>query len=194
MFVVLLAATTTFLYFDQGRLVEAAFPVREDQTWVFGIIDTIGAFRCRAPVEPKKRASPNVKIPPSAATSQYPCPEGVAVMPTTGADKRRPPTEPWKRAVPPLNTPPSDATAQNPLPSGVDATPTSGALMFGSRSDARPRAAPNPVTNPVYDVPVGVVDAPDARGQVRRASNAIVVAARSNFVRTDGHANRTRWT
>jgi AAA family ATP:ADP antiporter len=38
---VLLAATTTFLYFDQGRLVEAAFPVREDQTWVFGIIDTL---------------------------------------------------------------------------------------------------------------------------------------------------------
>ena len=40
-FVVLLAATTTFLYFDQGKLVEAAFPVREDQLEVFGKIDSI---------------------------------------------------------------------------------------------------------------------------------------------------------
>jgi len=40
-FVLLLAATTTFLYFEQARLVEATFPNRVDQTRVFGIIDVI---------------------------------------------------------------------------------------------------------------------------------------------------------
>jgi len=40
-FVLLLAATTVFLYFDQARLVEAAFPNRVDQTRVFGVIDMI---------------------------------------------------------------------------------------------------------------------------------------------------------
>jgi len=40
-YVLLLAATTVFLYFDQARLVEAAFPNRADQTRVFGIIDMI---------------------------------------------------------------------------------------------------------------------------------------------------------
>jgi len=40
-FVLLLAATTTFLYFEQARLVEATFPNRLDQTRVFGIIDMI---------------------------------------------------------------------------------------------------------------------------------------------------------
>jgi len=40
-YVLLLAATTVFLYFDQARLVEAAFPNRADQTRVFGTIDMI---------------------------------------------------------------------------------------------------------------------------------------------------------
>jgi AAA family ATP:ADP antiporter len=40
-FVLLLAAVTTFLYFEQARLVEATFPDRADQTRVFGIIDAI---------------------------------------------------------------------------------------------------------------------------------------------------------
>jgi AAA family ATP:ADP antiporter len=39
-FVLLLATVTTFLYFEQARLVEANFPDRVDQTRVFGIIDT----------------------------------------------------------------------------------------------------------------------------------------------------------
>jgi AAA family ATP:ADP antiporter len=41
LFVVLLASVTTFLYFEQARLVEAAFPDPTDQTRVFGIIDSI---------------------------------------------------------------------------------------------------------------------------------------------------------
>jgi AAA family ATP:ADP antiporter len=41
LFVLLLAATTTFLYFEQARLVEQSFPSRIDQTRVFGIIDMI---------------------------------------------------------------------------------------------------------------------------------------------------------
>jgi ATP:ADP antiporter, AAA family len=40
-FVLLLAATTTFLYFEQARLVAVVFPDRVDQTRVFGAIDAI---------------------------------------------------------------------------------------------------------------------------------------------------------
>jgi AAA family ATP:ADP antiporter len=40
-FVVLLASVTTFLYFEQARLVELHFPDREDQTRVFGLLDFI---------------------------------------------------------------------------------------------------------------------------------------------------------
>ena len=40
-FVVLLASVTTFLYFEQAHLVKQTFPVREDQTRVFAIIDTV---------------------------------------------------------------------------------------------------------------------------------------------------------
>lgn len=40
-FVVLLASVTTFLYFEQARLVELHFPLREDQTRVFGLLDSI---------------------------------------------------------------------------------------------------------------------------------------------------------
>ena len=38
-FVLLLASVTTFLYFEQARLVELAFPDKADQTRVFGTID-----------------------------------------------------------------------------------------------------------------------------------------------------------
>lgn len=41
LFVLLLASVSTFLYFEQARLVEAAYPDRADQTRVFGIIDTV---------------------------------------------------------------------------------------------------------------------------------------------------------
>ncbi|RDZ27766.1 NTP/NDP exchange transporter [Lysobacter silvisoli] len=40
-FVLLLASVTTFLYFEQARLVEAHFPDRTTQTQVFGTIDVI---------------------------------------------------------------------------------------------------------------------------------------------------------
>jgi ATP:ADP antiporter, AAA family len=40
-FVLLLASVSTFLYFEQARMVDAAFPDRTDQTRVFGIIDTV---------------------------------------------------------------------------------------------------------------------------------------------------------
>ena len=39
LYVVLLATVSTFLYFDQARLVEAAYPLKTDQTRVFGMID-----------------------------------------------------------------------------------------------------------------------------------------------------------
>jgi ATP:ADP antiporter, AAA family len=39
--VVLLASVTTFLYFEQARLVELHFPDRADQTRVFGTLDFI---------------------------------------------------------------------------------------------------------------------------------------------------------
>lgn len=40
-FMLLLASVSTFLYFEQARMVDAAFPERTDQTRVFGIIDII---------------------------------------------------------------------------------------------------------------------------------------------------------
>lgn len=40
-FVLLLSSATTFLYFDQARLVEATYPLKADQTQVFGTIDFI---------------------------------------------------------------------------------------------------------------------------------------------------------
>lgn len=40
-FVLLLASVSTFLYFEQARLVETHFPDRTTQTQVFGMIDTI---------------------------------------------------------------------------------------------------------------------------------------------------------
>lgn len=40
-FVVLLASVSTFLYFEQARLVELHFPNRIDQTRVFGILDFV---------------------------------------------------------------------------------------------------------------------------------------------------------
>lgn len=40
-FVLLLASVSTFLYFEQARLVEIRFPDKHDQTQVFGIIDAI---------------------------------------------------------------------------------------------------------------------------------------------------------
>ncbi len=59
-----------------------------------------GALRRSAPVDPKKRASPKLKIPPSPATSQYPLPDGVAAMPTIGAFSGRPCIDPKKCAFP----------------------------------------------------------------------------------------------
>lgn len=41
LFVVLLASVTTFLYFEQARLVAEYFPDRTRQTQVFGLIDTV---------------------------------------------------------------------------------------------------------------------------------------------------------
>ena len=40
-FVVLLASVTTFLYFEQARLVAALFPDRDDQVRVFSVIDIV---------------------------------------------------------------------------------------------------------------------------------------------------------
>jgi AAA family ATP:ADP antiporter len=39
LFVLLLASVSTFLYFDQARLIEAAYPLKTDQTRIFGMID-----------------------------------------------------------------------------------------------------------------------------------------------------------
>jgi hypothetical protein len=44
--------------------------------------------------EPENTASPKVKIPESAATSQYPLPSGVGVMPTIGLFSVRLPVDP----------------------------------------------------------------------------------------------------
>ena len=75
---------------EEVRVAEGEDPAvgRDDPVAVAGRRST----RCRrsagcsvmAPVEPWKAASPNVKMPPSDATSVYPRPVGVAVIPTIG--------------------------------------------------------------------------------------------------------------
>src|SRR5882672_10108910 len=75
---------------------------------------TTGLFRRMPPVDPKKAASPNEKTPPSEATSQYPCLEGVASTPAMGFANLMPPVEPKNWAFPNENTPPSAPTIQYP--------------------------------------------------------------------------------
>src|SRR4051794_35596480 len=45
---------------------------------------TIGSLSGWSPADPANGASPYANTPPSAAASQYPCPDGVDAMPTTG--------------------------------------------------------------------------------------------------------------
>src|SRR5437868_5041809 len=61
---------------------------------------------------PLNGASPKVKIPPSAAASQYPWPVGEAAMPTIGWWSAMAPVEPKNDASPKLKMPPSVATIQ----------------------------------------------------------------------------------
>src|SRR6185437_2393101 len=73
---------------------------------------------------PWKPASPNEKTPPSAATIQYPLPDGVAAMPTTGLARATPVRSPKKAALPFGYTWPAESAIQYPEPVGVGATPT----------------------------------------------------------------------
>src|SRR5215469_11383384 len=61
-------------------------------------------------------------MPPSAATSQYPPPSGVAVMPTIGA-LSRPLSDPKLCAEPKVPTVPLAWASQYPDPFGSGATP-----------------------------------------------------------------------
>jgi hypothetical protein len=51
-------------------------------------------------------------MPPSEATSQYPCPDGVVVMAAMGWFRCMPPVDPKNEASPKLKIPPSAATSQ----------------------------------------------------------------------------------
>jgi hypothetical protein len=73
---------------------------------------TTGSGSGRPPAEPRNRAFPKLKIPPSAATIQYPAPRWVAASPTTGETSGVPPIDPRKGASPKLKIPPSEATSQ----------------------------------------------------------------------------------
>ena len=93
---------------------------------------TIGLLSTIAPVDPKNCASPNAKMPPSEATSQYPSPSGVGAMPTIGLLSAIPPVEPQNCAAPKEKTPPSEATSQYP-PCGSAAPLTMGFVRGTSR-------------------------------------------------------------
>src|SRR5450756_1500994 len=60
---------------------------------------TIGAFRGLPPIDPKKLASPYVKMPPSVASVQYPPPSGVLDMPTIGAFRPTSVSKPTRTCV-----------------------------------------------------------------------------------------------
>src|SRR5437867_3307279 len=71
---------------------------------------TIGWFRWMPPADPRKRASPNEKMPPSDATSQPPLPVDVLAMPTIGWVRRS--TLPSEPASPKAKVLPSRLTSQ----------------------------------------------------------------------------------
>ena len=52
-----------------------------------------------AVADPSKAAEPKLKIPPSAATSQYPPPAGPAAMPSMGSLRWMEPVDPWNERV-----------------------------------------------------------------------------------------------
>ena len=79
--------------------------------------------------DPSDGAS-KANTPPSAATIQYPDPDGAAAIPTIGWFNRMLPVEPWNEASPKEKMPPSRATSQYPRPDGVDAIPTIGWLSL----------------------------------------------------------------
>ena len=73
---------------------------------------TTGWLRRIAPVDPKNRASPKLKMPPSEDSCQYPPLLGVGVMPIIGAASGLPPIEPRYGAPPKEYTAPSAAVDQ----------------------------------------------------------------------------------
>ena len=87
-----------------GRSVEGSIAVGEDAAvrrdepvalaCAVAAMATMGLLSGLPPMEPRNGASPKEKMPPSAATSQYPRPVGVAAMPTTGELSGLPPMEP----------------------------------------------------------------------------------------------------
>jgi anti-sigma B factor antagonist len=71
------------------------------------------AWPSRPAPEPSPSAEPNGKVPPSAATSQYPAPSALGDIPTIGRARRTLPVDPKPRAPGPNGKiPPSAATSQ----------------------------------------------------------------------------------
>src|ERR1700722_13436927 len=87
-----------------------------------------------APVDPKNPASPKLKIPPSAATIQYPSPLGEGAMPTTGAAG-------LLRAFTPREAPPKGTTEL-----GGGATATARFRFVDAAAGARIKAQQLPTT------------------------------------------------
>ena len=99
-------------------------------------IPTIGLFSFMAPVDPKNRASPKAKMPPSEATIQYPFPVGVAAIPTMGWLRVISPVEPKNLADPNEKIPPSDATIQYPWLAAVVDPPSAAWAVVAAGSKA----------------------------------------------------------
>src|SRR5581483_2341780 len=150
-------------------------------------MSTIGLFSLVEPIEPKKVASPKAKIPPSEATSQYPFPVRVGVMPTIGWLSGLPPIEPKNLASPKEKMPPSDATIQYPRPVGVGAMPTIGWLRGMFPVDPKKWFDPEPYQKMPPSLPTSQypeVDRADAGGAAGTAATRLVRPARSETART----------
>src|SRR5918993_1521012 len=79
-------------------------------------------------------------MPPSAATSQYPAPVGVAAIPTSG--RLSGPVVPYSFVSPVRNIRPSRATTHNPNADGVADAPTMGNGNWRGGRYAQGGAAP----------------------------------------------------
>src|SRR3712207_1260675 len=84
--------------------------------------------------EPKNSASPKANTPPSAPMSQYPLPDGVAVIDTIGAASFPSSAALPKNTAPPKpRAPPSEAASQDALPAGVRPEPPPPEWVVGPR-------------------------------------------------------------
>src|SRR3954453_8867908 len=106
---------------------------------------TIGEVRRMAPADPRKRASPKAKIPPSEETSQYPLPVGVGAISTIGVLRSKEAVDPNDVAAPNGRTSSPRSDACPAAVAGAAGARTSSAINEAKAAKRLRRNIPNPL-------------------------------------------------